>query len=86
MAHQYMVKIFYGPHKNPPPPSPPSYILNVPSLNLKYLEITHRDKKFCVQKLVCNVNTKAILGRPLENEKLLGLALTKKIKINNEML
>ena len=28
----------------------------------------------------------AILGRPLKNEKLLGLALTRKIKINNEML
>ena len=31
MAHQYMPKIFHGPHKNPP--TPPSYILNVRSLN-----------------------------------------------------
>ena len=29
MAHQYMPKIFHGPHKNPPAPS---YILNVRSL------------------------------------------------------
>ena len=31
MAHQYMPKIFYGPYKNPL--APPSYILNVRSLN-----------------------------------------------------
>ena len=30
MGHQYMPKIFHGPHKNPPPP--PSYILHVRSL------------------------------------------------------
>ena len=29
MAHQYMPKIFHGPHKNPPPP-PPTYLMYGP--------------------------------------------------------
>ena len=37
MAHQYMPKIFHGPHKNPPapppPPPPPTYLMYDP-LNL----------------------------------------------------
>ena len=33
MAHQYMPKIFDGPHRNPV--GPPSYILNVRSLNIR---------------------------------------------------
>ena len=36
MTHQYMPKIFHGPHKNPP--SPPPYILNVRSVINIYLE------------------------------------------------
>ena len=35
MAHQYMHKIFHGPHKNPPVP-PPTYLMHGPSnLDLK---------------------------------------------------
>ena len=30
MAHQYMPKIFHGPHKNPPPPLPPTYLIYGP--------------------------------------------------------
>ena len=29
MAHQYMPKIFHGPHKNPPAP-PPTYLMYGP--------------------------------------------------------
>ena len=29
MAHQYMPKIFHGPHKNPPGP-PPTYLMYGP--------------------------------------------------------
>ena len=40
MARKYMPKIFHGTQKNPPP-SPPSYILNVRSLKKKQEIITH---------------------------------------------
>ena len=35
MDHQYMSKIFHASHEKPvpPPPLPPSYVLNVRSLN-----------------------------------------------------
>ena len=31
MTHQYMPKIFHGPHKNPPAP-PPTYLLYGPQV------------------------------------------------------
>ena len=42
MAHQYMLKLFHGPHKNPPAPS---YILNVRSLNYKPFQGVKKEKQ-----------------------------------------
>ena len=49
MAHQYMLKIFHGPHKNPLAPPPPSCILNGRSLIEK--EIENNQKKIILIKL-----------------------------------
>ena len=42
MTHKFMPKIFHGPHKKPP--APPSYILNVPSLIIKYIGLIKTKK------------------------------------------
>ena len=53
MAHQYMPKIFYGPHKNPPAP-PPTYLMYGP---LFIILSRHNCHSFISNgfELLCNV-------------------------------
>ena len=44
MAHQYMTKIFHDPHKNPPAPPPPTYLMYGPLAIVGADQETSREK------------------------------------------
>ena len=51
-SNQYVPKIFHDPHKNPP--APPSYILNVRSLNIKLVRLAFRKLAVFKSDTYCN--------------------------------